>query len=127
MWLRLCAITTVVALTGLGVCLGWLLLLPTQPGFAYDEGNQYFSLLSYVDFVFLLIVALTIVLIIIRPYFQTALCAPNLTRFDRYLFSLMYNLPLILICLQCAVIIFVVFAVSLSLGVDFSAYDWQPS
>ncbi len=126
MWLRLYSVTILAALTLLCVFLGWLLLLPLQPDLVYDLSDRRFVLLSYVDFVFLILVALTIVLIITRSYFYNALQRISLGMFDRTLYRLMFNLPLVLICLLCAVVLFVVFAVSLSLGIDFSSYDWQP-
>lgn len=126
MWLRLYSITVLAALTLLGVFLGWLLLLPLQPDLVYDSSDNRFVLLGYVDFVFLVLVALTILLITTRSYFYNARQRIRIGMFDRNLYRLMVNLPLILICLLCAVVIFVVFAVSLSLGVDFSSYDWQP-
>jgi len=119
-------VTILIVLIGLSVFLGWLLQLSMQPDLVYDLSDGRFVLLGYVDFVFLIIIALTIVLIISRSYFHTALRRVGLMRFDQNLYRLMFNLPLILICLQCAVILLVVFAVSLSLGIDFSYYDWHP-
>ena len=126
MWLRFFSVTALLALLVLSSILGWLLFLPAQPDLIYDISDWRFALLGYVDFVFLLIVTLTIVLISTRSYFEVALQQTNVNFFDRKLYRLIYSLPPILISLQCAVIIFVVFAVSLSLGLDFSYYDWQP-
>jgi amino acid transporter len=126
MWLRLYSVVILTTLTGLCAFLGWLLQLPMQLDLVYDLSDSRFVLLGYVDFVFLLIIALTIVLIITRSHFDTALQKVGLSQLDRNLYRLMFSLPLILICLLCAVVIFVVFAVSLSLGIDFSTYDWQP-
>ena len=110
------------ALSALGVLMGWLLQLPAQPGFVYDEADTRFVLMGYVDFVFLAIVTVTIVLIINRSTYLRALQKPAVTQYDRLLFGLMYNLPLVLICTLCGAVLFAIFTASLSIGYDYSVY-----
>ena len=63
-------VCTLIALVGAFV---WLLYLPTQAGFVYDVSDVRYVLLEYIDFVFLAITTLTIVLIIGRSSYHTAL------------------------------------------------------
>ena len=97
----------------------WLLYLPFQPGFTYDVLDARYILVGYLDFVFLTITTLTIVFIIGRTSFETALQTDSLSAFDRRLYTTMSSLPLILICFQCLCILLAVFVASLSIGVGY--------
>jgi hypothetical protein len=115
MLLRMYSFLILGALASLSACLVWLLRLPLQAGFRYDVSDSRFVQLEYVDFVFVIIVTLTIVLIITQPAYQKALKQKSVSSFDRGLYKTMFNLPLILICLQCVFILFAGFTISLSI------------
>ena len=116
MLLRIYSILMLGTLIALSVYFVWLLQLPTQPDFVYDVSDMRFVLIGYIDFVFLTITTLTIILIIGRSSFQEALERGNTSPFDRMLFRVMFKLPLVVICCQCAVILLAVFAASISTG-----------
>lgn len=115
MLLRTYSLVLITVLISLSSYLVWLLGLPLQPGFSYDLADARFVLVEYANFIFLVITTLTIVLIINRTWYQKALLQESLGRFDRGLYRVMFNLPLVLICLQCACILFTVFAISMSI------------
>jgi hypothetical protein len=115
MLLRMYSFFILGALASLSAYLVWLLRLPLQAGFSYDVSDSRYVQVGYIDFVFLIIVTCTIVLIITRPLYQKALEQKLVSRFDHRLYKTMFNLPLILICLQCAFILLAVFAISLSI------------
>lgn len=119
MLLRICSLLllcTLIALVGYFV---WLLSLPAQPGFIYDVSDIRYVLVGYIDFVFLTITTLTIVLIIGRTSFQAALQKDKISSFDCTLYKTMFNLPLVLICFQCACVLLAIFIASLSMGVGY--------
>lgn len=119
MLLRLCSLLTVFTIAVLTCCLAWLAHLPLQSDFRYDPTDSRFVLIGYIDFVFLIIVTLIIVLTIWRPSYEAALKQDSIRTFDRRLYKTMYNLPLILICSLCAFVLLAVFVASSSMG---SAY-----
>lgn len=103
------------ALISLSAYLVWLLRLSLQPGFSSDISNSTYVQVGYADFVFLIIVTCTILLIITRPAYQKALQQGSLNKFDRRLYKTMFNLPVVLICLQCAFILLAMFTISISI------------
>jgi len=119
MLLRIYSLVLLSTLTAVIGYFFWLLYLPFQPDFAYDALDVRYMLVGYLDFVFLTITTLTIVLIIARTSFEAALQKKLISSFDQRLYKTMSNLPLVLICFQCLCILLAVFVASLSMGVGY--------
>jgi len=116
MLLRLSSLLILFTIAVLSVSLIGLARLPFQPGFVYDMSDPRFILTGYIDFVFIIIVALIIILIIGRPTYEAALKQEGLSRFDKVLYKLMCSLPLVLITCLCSAVLLAITLMTFSLG-----------